>query len=69
MEYNSDSEHNDMIVVAGDYACKIQEDNQPVSLTQAECNDLNLSKESAQLLGLCLKEKHLLAPGTMFYWY
>ena len=31
--------------------------------------DLNLSKKFAQLLGLRLKEKHLLALGTTFYWY
>ena len=30
---------------------------------------MNLSKESAQLLGSRLREKHLLAPGTTFYWY
>ena len=42
-------------------------------MTQAELNDptqdLNLSKESAQLLGSPLREKHLLAPGATFYWY
>ena len=73
MEYSSDSEHNDMIVFIGDDAYKPEEDNQPVPLTQAELNDLtqdlNLSKESAQLLGSCLKEKHLLAPGITFCWY
>ena len=50
-----------------------KEEDQPVPLTQAEINDLirdlNLSKESVQLLGSCLEEKHLLAPGTMFYGY
>lgn len=65
MEYSSDSEHS---VVAGDDAYKPEEYDQPV---QAELNDLtqdlNLSKESAQLLGSCLKEKHLLAPETTFY--
>ena len=73
MEYSSDSEHSDMTVVAGDDVYKSEEENQPVFLTQAELNDLtqnlNLSKESAQPLGLSLKEKYLLAPGTMFYWY
>lgn len=50
-----------------------QEVNQPVPFTQAELNDLtrdlNLSKESAQLLGSRLREKNLLSPGTTFYWY
>ena len=67
MECSSDSKHSDMTVVVRDDMYK------PVLLTQAELNDLtwdlNLSKESAQLLGSCLKEKHLLVPGTMFYWY
>ena len=36
MEYSSDSEHNDMSVVA----FKSEEDNQPVPLTLAELNDL-----------------------------
>ena len=73
MEYSSDSEHSDMTVVAGDGTYKPEEDNQPVPLTQAALIDLaqnlNLSKESAQLLCSHLKEKHLLAPGTTFYWY
>jgi hypothetical protein len=42
-------------------------------LTQAELNDLTrdlcLSKERSQLLGSRLREKHLLAPETTFYWY
>lgn len=46
---------------------------QPKPLNQAELNDLTrdlcLSKESAQLLGSRLRENHLLAPGTTFYWY
>ena len=62
-----------MILVTGDDAYKPEEDNQPVPLTQGELNnliwELNLSKESAQLLDSCLKEKYLLAPGTTFYWY
>ena len=62
-----------MTVVAGEDAYKPEEDDQPVPLTWAKLNDLtqdlNLSNESTQLLGSCLKEKHLLAPGTMFYWY
>ena len=51
MEFRSDSEHSDMIVVAGDDAYKPVEDDQPIPLMQAELNnltgDLNLSKESA----------------------
>ena len=62
-----------MTVVAGNDACKPEEDDQPVPVTQAELDDLtrdlNLSKESVQLQGSGLKEKHLLAPGTTFYWY
>ena len=73
MEYSSDSEHSDMTVIAVDDTYKPEEDNQPVSLTQVELNDLawnlNLSRESAQLLGSYLNEKHLLAPGTTFSWY
>ena len=62
-----------MTVVAGDGTYKLEENEQPVPLTQAELNDqtqdLNLLKESAQLLGSCLKEKHLLAPGTIvMFW-
>ena len=72
-EYSSDSKHSDMTVDAGDDAYKPEVDNQPVPLTLAEFHDLtqdmNLSKESAQLLGSHLKEKYLLAPGTMFHWY
>ena len=62
-----------MNLVAGDDAYKPEEDDQPVPLTQAQLNDLtrylNLSKESAQLLGSLLKEKHFLVPGTTFYSY
>lgn len=47
--------------------------SEPKPLNQAELNDLTrdlcLSKESAQLLGSRLKENHLLAPSTTFYWY
>ena len=60
MEYNSDSEHSDMIAVAGDYTYKPEEDNKPIPLTQAELNNLtrnlNFSNESAQLLVSCFKE-------------
>ena len=62
-----------MTVVTGNDAYQLEEEDQPVPLRQAELNnltlDLNLAKESAQILGLSLKEKHLLAPGTTFYWY
>ena len=62
-----------MTVVARDDAYKPEENDHAVPLTQAEFNnltqDLNLSKVSAQLLGLRLKEKHLLVPGTTFFWY
>lgn len=48
-------------------------DAKPMPLSLKELNDLtrdlNLSKESDQLLGSRLREKNLLAPGTTFYWY
>lgn len=47
--------------------------NQPQPLTQFELNDLtrdlNLTKESAQLLGSRLRENNLLAPQTTYFWY
>lgn len=47
--------------------------NQQKTFTQSELNDLTrnicLSKESALLLGSCLRQANLLAPGTIFYWY
>ena len=50
-----------------------EENDLPVPLTQADLNDLtrdlNLSKESSQLLGSCLCGKNLLAPETTCYWY
>ena len=50
-----------------------EENDRPVPLTQAALSDLtrdlNLSKESSQLLGSRLREKNLLAPETTFYWY
>lgn len=50
-----------------------EEVHQPKPFTQAELNDLtrdlNLSKESAQLLGSRLRENALLAPTTTFSWY
>jgi hypothetical protein len=46
---------------------------EPKPFNQAELNDLTrdlcLSKESSQLLGSRLKENHLLASATTFYWY
>ena len=73
MEYSSDSEHSDLTVVARDEPYKPEEDDRPVLLAQAELSDLTrdlkLSKESSLLLNSHLKEKHLLAPRTTFYWY
>ena len=73
MESSSDSKSSDMTGTAECGAYKPEVDDRPVPLTQAELNDLtrdlNLSKESAQLLGSHLREKHLLAPGTTFYWH
>ena len=52
-----------MTVLAGDNTYKTEEDDKSVPLIQTELNDLtqdlNLSKESAQLLGSHLKEMHL----------
>ena len=62
-----------MTVVIRDDAYKPEEDDQPVPSTQAELNnltrELNLLKESVQLLGSRLTEKHLLTPGITFYLY
>ena len=62
-----------MTVVSGDDAYKLEEDNKPVHLIEAELNhrtrDLYFSKQSAQLLDSRLKEKHLLASWITFYWY
>lgn len=47
--------------------------DKPIPLSQTDLDDLvrdlNLSKESAELLGSRLKEKNLLAPDTTFSWY
>ena len=68
--YSSDSENWEMFFVAGYDVYKPEEDEQPVPSKQVELNDLtrdwNISKNFTQLLGSLLKEKHLLAPGTMF---
>ena len=46
---------------------------EPKPLTQFQLNDLtrdlNLTKESAQLLGSRLRECNLLAPSTTYFWY
>ena len=53
-------------------SCGASSSKQPKLFTQDELNDLsrdlNLSKESAQLLGSRLRDHNLLAPGTTFYW-
>ena len=71
MKSSSDPQSSDMTDTVDCMWCK--EDDQPVLLTQANFSDLkrdlNLSKESTQLLGSHLWEKCLLAPGTTFYWY
>ena len=73
IEYILDFEHSDMVVVSENEAYKPEKDDLPVPLSQAELNnltpDLNLSKESALLLGSIIKKKHILAPGTTFDWY
>ena len=59
MQYSFISEHSDMIVVDGVDAYKPEEDDQLVPLRQAGLNDLtqdlNLSKESAQLVQVSKK--------------
>ena len=71
MESSSDSESSDMTDTAECGAYRPEEDDQLVPLTQAELNDLtqglNLSKESAQLLGSRIQEKRLLVPGATFH--
>ena len=53
-EYSSDSEHSDIIVIAGDDAHKPEKDDSPGPLTPTKFNDqtrdLNLSKAAAQML-------------------
>jgi hypothetical protein len=59
--------------VEGDDIYRPEDDFTPQRFSQTELNDLvrdlNLPKESAELLGSRLKSKHLLAPGTHFSWY
>ena len=47
--------------------------DEPQLFTQSELNDLvkdlDLPKDSAELLGSRLKEKNVLAPGTSFSWF
>ena len=54
-------------------SCGASSSKQPKLFSQDELNDLsrdlNLSKESAQLLGSRLRDHNLLASGTTFYWY
>ena len=62
-----------MTVFTGNATYNPEEYDLPVPFIQAELNDmtqdLNVSKESAQQLGLRLKAKDLLAQGRAFYWY
>ena len=55
------------------YQPPIPDKNKPVTLSQAQLNDLTrnlgLSKESAQLLGSRLIGSNLLASGTTCFWY
>ena len=73
MESSSESESDNTSHRAEGEEYMPEKNHQPVPLTQADLNDLtwdvNLSKESAQLLGSRLRENNLLAPGTTFYWY
>ena len=51
----------------------VQSTLEPKPLTQFQLNnltqDLNLTKESAQLLGSRLRECNLLAPSTTYFWH
>ncbi|KAK3869726.1 hypothetical protein Pcinc_024954 [Petrolisthes cinctipes] len=71
-ESSSNPESSDSANSDESGAYKPVDDDQPMPLIQAELNDrtrdLNLSKESAQLLGSRIRKKCLLAPET-FYWY
>ena len=53
-------------------SCGSSSSKQPKLFTQAELNDLtrdlNLSKESAQLLGSRLGEQNVLVPERTFFW-
>ncbi|XP_071521423.1 uncharacterized protein [Panulirus ornatus] len=73
MELLSKSEAGDVTGEDKSGTFKPEEEDQPVPLSPAELNDLtrdlNLSKESAQLLGSHLGEKHLVALKTTFFWY
>ncbi|XP_076053032.1 uncharacterized protein LOC143032339 [Oratosquilla oratoria] len=73
MESSSESESDNALDRAEGGEYMPEENDRPVPLTQADLNDLtrdlNLSKESAQLLGSRLREKNLLAPETTFFWY
>lgn len=68
---NVQSEVDDKTVSGLEFSTDDQDE--PMTLTQGELNDLtrdlNLSKESAQLLGSRLREKRLLKPATTFSWY
>ena len=73
MESSSDPESGDEADADESGTFEPPEQDRPVPLSQAELNDLtrdlNLSKESAQLLGSRLREKRLLAPETTYFWY
>ena len=53
--------------------CQVGGSSGPPQFSQAELNDLTrdleLSKQSAELLGSRLQKKNLLTPGTSFAWY
>ena len=73
-ETSSDSEENSQDNSSDLDVVQEQDFHQPQHLfTQRELNDLvrdlNLPKDSAELLGSRLKEKNLLSPGTSFCWY
>ena len=70
---STDTENESLHDLWDQQSCGVSSSKQPKHFTQDELNDLsrdlNLSKESAQLLGSQLHDLNLLAPGTTFYWY
>ena len=67
----SQSDPQSAIVNDDDYTAT--DNNDPKLMSQSDLDDLvrdlDLPKQSAQLLGSRLQERNFLAPGTTFSWY
>ena len=67
----SQSDPQSAIVNDDDYTAT--DNNDPKLMSQSDLDDLvrdlDLPKQSAQLLGSRLQERNFLAPGTIFSWY